>query len=224
MNGRALLGPRFFKIFKYVCLLCILGITTFSLIRWEPSASFLLDFRLNNCLSDSEAFSTCGCRGDSRGSHQKVVSFSLYGNFSNKETHERYVKAMESVAGQVHSAYPDWIIRIYTTAENGLILKKTFETEKYVDICPVESVIDEARPYLVNKADKMFPMVWRFLPLLDPMVDLFMSRDADSFIFEREIVAVQEWLNSTATFHIMRDHQRHCIFNRYKSIQSLFLT
>ena len=124
---------------------------------------------------------------------------------------------MESVADQVRLVYPGWIVRIYTTAGNSRILGKTFGTSKrdHVDICVVESVLDKSRLTLLRAA-QLFPMVWRFLPLLDPMVDIFMSRDADSIIFEREIVAVEEWLDSSAAFHVMRDHIFHCI-NKIKA-------
>ena len=164
-----------------------------------------------DCSSDTSAISTCGCRGDQRGHHQKVVSFALFGNLSEEQTHDRYVEAMENVADQVRSAYPGWVVRIYSTAENSRILENTFRSghHDHIDICVVESVLDLSRPHLL-KAHQLFPMVWRFLPLLDPTVDLFMSRDADSYIFEREIAAVQEWLNSSIVFHVMRDHTEHC--------------
>lgn len=48
------------------------------------------------------------------------------------------------------------------------------------------------------------------LPLLDEMVDAFMSRDSDSLIIQREQDAVAEWLASDRVFHIMRDHHLHC--------------
>ena len=212
MNGRGLLGRRLLKLFKYFCLFSIFATLIAWLITWEKTGFkwFIFDDEFK-CLSDSLAISTCGCRGDSRGYHQKVIGYSLYGNFSDQNIHERYVAAMESVADQIRSAYPDWVVRIYSTANNSRILKKTFNTDKndHVDICVVESALDESRPHLL-KSVQLFQMVWRFLPLLDPMVDLFMSRDADSYIIERESVAVQEWVDSAAAFHVMRDHQNHC--------------
>lgn len=69
-----------------------------------------------------------------------------------------------------------------------------------VDWCRVESSIRRS----------VFPMAWRFLPLLDPLVDRFMSRDTDSELIDREIDAVRQWLDSDATFHAMRDHPWHC--------------
>ena len=51
--------------------------------------------------------------------------------------------------------------------------------------------------------------VRRFLPTLDPQVDIFLSRDLDSAITSREVEAVEEWLNSEKTLHVMRDHRLH---------------
>jgi len=53
---------------------------------------------------------------------------------------------------------------------------------------------------------------WRFLPLLDPTVDRVMSRDTDGVVLDREAEAVKEWLNSSAVFHVMRDHPWHCMY------------
>ena len=38
--------------------------------------------------------------------------------------------------------------------------------------------------------------ILRFLPVIDPQVDIFFSRDLDSRISEREVAAVKEFLNS----------------------------
>ena len=35
------------------------------------------------------------------------------------------------------------------------------------------------------------------------------NRDIDSEIIDREVAAVQQWLNSNWTFHVMRDHPSH---------------
>ena len=40
-------------------------------------------------------------------------------------------------------------------------------------------------------------------------VDLFISRDSDSDFNDREYAAVQEWLHSEKSIHVMRDHPRH---------------
>ena len=78
-------------------------------------------------------------------------------------------------------------------------------------------------------------MNWRFFPTLDPQVpifvalrwfrsnqikkyfvkfwfyqvDLFVSRDLDSRLSDREQGAVQDWLHSNKSVHVMRDHINH---------------
>ena len=47
-------------------------------------------------------------------------------------------------------------------------------------------------------------MKWRWLPINDPFVDAFMSRDADSLIIQREVDSVKVWLESDKVGHIMR--------------------
>jgi hypothetical protein len=52
-------------------------------------------------------------------------------------------------------------------------------------------------------------MQWRFLPNDDEDVELFIVRDIDSRITEREKVSVDEWVESEKILHIMRDHPHH---------------
>ena len=75
-----------------------------------------------------------------------------------------------------------------------------------VDICDVRSL---PPPLDILRTKHITGMVWRFIPLLDPLVDTFLSRDADSYILDREVAAVEEWLNSKYMFHSMRDHPYH---------------
>ena len=51
--------------------------------------------------------------------------------------------------------------------------------------------------------------MYRYLVMLDPLVDTFISRDVDSIIWRREVDAVNQWLESNYTFHLMRDHATH---------------
>ena len=105
-----------------------------------------------------------------------------------------------------------WIVRIYSALEHddnqagNLNLKKMFADYPFVDLCNVTRVLE-----VRNITRPLFPMTWRFLPLMDPLVDHFMSRDSDAMISTREVTAVNKWLtDSDATFHMMRDHPGHC--------------
>lgn len=57
-------------------------------------------------------------------------------------------------------------------------------------------------------------MFWRFFAPSDyDYYDYYIFRDADSRITEREVHAVNEWLESGKTLHVMRDHPHH--YNNY---------
>lgn len=53
------------------------------------------------------------------------------------------------------------------------------------------------------------PMSWRFESIDDNDVEIMLSRDVDTIILEREVIATKEWIESGKTFHIMRDHPHH---------------
>jgi len=54
-------------------------------------------------------------------------------------------------------------------------------TEPDLDLCDVEQI-----PRLGN-ASILYPILWRFLPVIDVQVDTFLSRDLDSRINPREV-------------------------------------
>ena len=99
--------------------------------------------------------------------------------------------------------------------ENGNLLDN-------VDFCNVEKVLGHQNPKLNYSkwsdilqsknpgsesywiATYMHPATWRWLPISDPFVDLFMSRDSDSLILQREVDSVNAWLESDKVGHIMR--------------------
>lgn len=53
------------------------------------------------------------------------------------------------------------------------------------------------------------PMLWRFLPVDDVTVDVFISRDSDSRLTERDAAIVSAWLDTDTLFHCIRDHPSH---------------
>ena len=82
-------------------------------------------------------------------------------------------------------------MRIYhnLTEDNDMtLINQLFSSYSHVDLCNA-SIIVQGR----NLPSQLFAMTWRFLPLLDNLVDRFMSRDSDSPILQREIDAVNQW-------------------------------
>ena len=56
---------------------------------------------------------------------------------------------------------------------------------------------------------KIYPLNWRFLPVLDPQVDILLVRDLDSIISEREVNAVKEFMSSKKVFSDFSIHRVH---------------
>jgi len=105
-------------------------------------------------------------------------------------------------------------MRVYSALESNntignLKLMELFKGYPlFVHLCNVTRVLE-----LRNITNPLFPMTWRFLPLMDPMVDRMLCRDMDSVVTAREVAAVHQWLdnsNSSSTFHWMHNHPYHC--------------
>lgn len=139
-----------------------------------------------------------------RGPNQKVISFSLFGK---DRFYYDFINMNIKIAKKL---YPDWTMRVYhdDTIDKDIICEKQCLSDEKnnvydnIDFCNINQIPHD----LVNiwSADYMLPMTWRWLPLGDDFVDVFISRDTDSCILDREVIAVKEWIESTTLFHIMR--------------------
>lgn len=125
----------------------------------------------------------------------KVISFCLWG----KE--KRYVRGLIENIKLAKKYYSEWVCWCYLHVES-------------IDM----SIVDEIKQYdnakIILKYDKGVRakrfMLFRFEPILHtPRIEYFMSRDTDTRISLREVLAVEEWIESGKTLHIIRDHPRH---------------
>ena len=75
----------------------------------------------------------------------------------------------------------------------------------FIDLCDTRDLPG------IGDLNSQFPVgrFWRFQALADPTVEIFGSRDSDSFLSEREEAAVLAWLRSGEQFHVMRDGPFH---------------
>lgn len=91
-----------------------------------------------------------------------------------------------------------WTIRIYHNYTYGTNSRETLDAyfgessqvASHVDLCYFSELMEASS---TSHQQDSFEMTWRFLPLLDELVDVFASRDGDSFIYQRELDAVDEW-------------------------------
>ena len=148
-----------------------------------------------------------------RGKSQKVLSFSLFGK------NKFYYHKLKKISKQIKILYPGWLMRVYynNSIEKSLICEieclkdKGGEVIDNSDFCNINDVnlkfnkiknIDNG--YGKLNVEYMLATKWRWFPIADSFVDVFSSRDSDSYILQREIDSVNVWLNSTQVVHIMR--------------------
>jgi hypothetical protein len=139
-----------------------------------------------------------------RGPNQKIISYSLYG------LNSRYYEQLSSIVLQAKKLYPGWTIRIYHDQSinfSALCDLKCQYDSSHVDLCDITRIYRNFSSFKKGdyfNASYIHGMKWRMLPLGDSFVDIFSSRDTDSFILDREVTAVGEWLQSGKFSHIMR--------------------
>jgi hypothetical protein len=128
----------------------------------------------------------------------KVISFSLYGNLP------KYTVGAIRNAESKKDYFSDWELRIYHDKTVPVEVLKTLDKLEVnlVDVSESKSEIY----YPTKEESKTYGMFWRFVPAGDSGIDYFVSRDTDSRFSEREVLAVNEWIESGNSFHIIREH------------------
>ena len=122
---------------------------------------------------------------------KKIISFCLWGN------NPKYCIGAIKNSELYKTIYPDWICRFYIGSDVDInIISRLIKND-----CEIIIV-----PYSKNT---WINMLWRFKPIIDSEVDIFICRDTDSRLNLREKFAVDEWLESDKSVHIMRDHPYH---------------
>ena len=123
---------------------------------------------------------------------------------------ERFLGLFQPLAESARRLFPGWRLRIYhnVTSEDTEALDLFCQLHcnySFVDLCDTRNLPG------IGDLNAQFPVgrFWRFQPLADPTVEIFGSRDSDSFLSEREAAAVSAWLRSGEQFHVMRDGPFH---------------
>ncbi|XP_046638258.1 uncharacterized protein LOC124316386 [Daphnia pulicaria] len=174
----------------------------------------------SNETAEPDAFQWCSTESSARGHHQRIVTYALFGNAHNASVFRRYYSNLRNISLTVEKQYPGYVIRIYHNvvddpdSEGYRQLCNVYCRYPNVDLCSVPELADRIGDNSTTPIDPVLirglnPRMYRYLVMLDPNVDLFISRDVDSLIFQREVDAVRQWLPSNYTFHLMRDHKGH---------------
>ena len=172
-------------------------------------------------------FHWCSADSSARGAHQKVITYSLFGTGKNENVtvSNRFDSLLKNISITAAKVYPGWIVRIYHNFHNqsqseNVVHKQLCDLHcqfDHVDLCSVTDMaknIPSLTPIDPSLLRGLNGRMFRFLVMLDPDVDIFISRDIDSVIWhQREVDAVDQWQSSNFTFHLMRDHKFHSATN-----------
>lgn len=124
---------------------------------------------------------------------KKLISFSLWGDNAG------YCQGAIDNAVLAPKIYPGWVCRFYI---DPIVPRET-----------VRALYDLGCEIVFKpKSEDCLGLYWRFEPMFDDaQVERFIVRDTDSRLNMRERKAVEEWENSNALFHIIRDNPAHNI-------------
>jgi len=122
---------------------------------------------------------------------KKIISFSLWGN------NPKYTIGAVKNAELAMQYYPGWYCRYYIGQSVPSEIVRRLQNYQNVQIKIMQELGD------------WNSMFWRFLAAGDNEVEVMISRDTDSRLGQREKDAVNNWLQSNKSFHIMRDHPWH---------------
>ena len=126
---------------------------------------------------------------------KRVITFSLWGN------NQTYNIGAIINAKQAKDLYPDFECWFYIHKDT--VPQETIDSLKSLSNTKIIFKTGD----LMNENCK--PRMWRFEAIDEHDVEIMMPRDADTRILHREVLAVNEWLQSDKVFHIMRDHPHH---------------
>ena len=121
----------------------------------------------------------------------KYLSFSLWGD---KPIYN--VGAIKN-AELWKTIYPEWDMVVYY---DNSVPKETIDSLTSLNVTTID---------MTNSGT--YGMFWRFFAVSLPNCELAIFRDTDSRISIREKMAVDEWIESKKSLHVMRDHPAHGI-------------
>jgi hypothetical protein len=120
----------------------------------------------------------------------KLITFSLFGD------RPIYVEGAIENARLAREIYPGWVARFYVADD--------------VSEDVIERLKSHGAEVIVCKKKQSYDgLLWRFTPLMEDDVEVWVSRDCDSRLGVREKAAVDEWLESGKSLHVMRDAHNH---------------
>lgn len=121
---------------------------------------------------------------------KKIISFCLWGD------NPKYTIGAIKNANLTNEIYNGWFSRFYCSESVPSNIIKELKNIKNTEV-------------IMTLNEGWICMFNRFLPASEGDVEVMLSRDCDSRLNLREKSAVDEWMKSYYSFHIIRDHPWH---------------
>eukprot|EP01104_Vermistella_antarctica_P006929 TRINITY_DN17636_c0_g1_i1.p1 TRINITY_DN17636_c0_g1~~TRINITY_DN17636_c0_g1_i1.p1 ORF type:complete len:480 (+),score=38.96 TRINITY_DN17636_c0_g1_i1:125-1441(+) len=130
---------------------------------------------------------------------KKILSYSLWGKSDSDVIEPTYMSGIIYNLVAARTVYPGWGVRVYTVHDRPK-MRGWFD-----EFCAAGVDV-----VLVNNTLMQHHMaLWRVLPWDDSCLDAVVVRDLDSRVTWREAAAVDEWLATNRSIHLMRDAKAH---------------
>ena len=128
---------------------------------------------------------------------KKIISYSLYDLLKERNIKRNFYKGVYVNYELSKQIYPNWIIRVYIPKNEPIEIIQSIIKFKNIEIIIIDTNI-------------CFRAL-RFLPYDDNNVSIWLSRDLDSVVNDREKDAVNEWISKypDKNLHIMADCNQH---------------
>lgn len=129
---------------------------------------------------------------------KKKISFTLFGD------NPKYTIGAVKNINQFNTMLPGWEIVIYY--HKNMINENTLINLKNHNV----TMIDVSEVRLTKKPVTDYPYFWRFFAFFDDE-SFVISRDLDSRPSNREITYINNWVDSSKEYFIIRDHPWHSV-------------
>lgn len=117
--------------------------------------------------------------------NKRVISTSLYGN------KDIYNYGLLLNYNLMKIIFPGWILRVYIDSTTNMDFIAKVKNNDNIEIIKINSLLG--------------PMYYRFFPISDPNVEMFISRDLDSIITYYEKNMITEWIDSDKQLHLIHE-------------------
>lgn len=137
----------------------------------------------------------------------KVITYPLYGRS------KLYVQGLIDNIPLAHKHYPDFKVRVYCAVNcPGLPVLRKMQSDYPLEIVekpPTDTVWGSTVNAQEHGNHTHRFMVHRYEAIFDPEVDVWLTRDSDSRISEREVDSVREWLETGLGGHAIYERECH---------------